>query len=547
MPASVATPAAPIGAFAPLGITIFRWLWIVSTISNIGSWMQTVGAQWFLIEEHASPTVIALVQTAAAAPVLLLAIPAGVIGEFMNRRWLLIVVQAFQTAVALALVGLAATGILTPTLLLAATFLIGAASAVQLPAYQALIPELVPTPMVTNAASLSSIGVNVARAIGPALAGLVIAQAGIPFVFAANAATFALFLIVLVAWRGYTAPKVRREPFVAATRAGLRYVMHAGVVRRMFLQLALFIIPANALWALLPVYANDRLGLDSSGYGLLLAALGLGSIGGAFVIPRARDKWGTNRTVMGSTVLYGAGLAATTASTTLALTLPILLIVGAAWIGVIATLNGTVQAFLPAWVRSRGLSIYQLVLFGGTAIGAAVSGALGTAFGSTETLLGAGVVVVAVGLVLVVAPLHSTLGKDRAVITIPLTDVPPVIGPSGSDEVGTAGLAQDAEEPALVLVTYTVPTESRAQFLALTKNLERSRRRTGARTWRIYSPRENPAVLIEAFTVGSWREHLEQHETRSTGYDHEVVTAARALATGEPTTEHLIAVPRAGR
>jgi MFS family permease len=185
---------------------MFRVLWIVSTISSIGSWMQTVGAQWFLVENHASPAVIALVQTAAAAPALLLGIPAGVLGEFMNRRHLLIGVQGFQAAAGLALVVLAAGGALDPVLLLVLTFLIGAASTVWLPAYQALIPELVPRSLIPDAAALSSIGVNVARAIGPALAGLVIAQAGIPFVFAANLLTFTLFLVVLIGWRAYTPP-----------------------------------------------------------------------------------------------------------------------------------------------------------------------------------------------------------------------------------------------------------------------------------------------------------------------------------------------------
>ncbi|QHC71739.1 MFS transporter [Rathayibacter sp. VKM Ac-2801] len=541
MSAATSAVAQP-GAFAPLRIRIFRWLWIVSTISSIGSWMQTVGAQWFLVENNASPAVIALVQTAAAAPALLLGIPAGVLGEFLNRRHLLVGVQAFQTLAGLALVVLSVAGLLNPVLLLTLTFLIGAASTVWLPAYQALIPELVPRPLIPNAAALSSIGVNVARAIGPALAGLVIAQAGIPFVFAANLLTFALFLLVLIGWRGYTPPAPQREPFVSATRAGLRYVLHAGVVRRMYLQLGLFMIPANALWALLPVFASAHLGLDSSGYGILLAALGIGSVSGAFLIPRLRSRWGTNATVMISTVVYGAGLAGAAFSTALVVTLPILLIVGAAWIGVIATLNGTVQAFLPAWVRSRGLSIYQLVLFGGTALGAALTGALGTVFGTTQTLVGAGIVIILVGGSLLIAPLLSTADKDRRVLSLPLTDVPPVITPSQPDDAASG--PDDDDRSTLVMIRYEVPGEARSAFLAVARDLERSRRRTGARSWQLYTERENASVLIEVFGVGSWREHLQQHDSRTTGYDQQIIESARALATGDPVTEHFLAAGR---
>ena len=411
------------GPLAPLGVKIFRWLWLAGLVSNIGGWMQTVGAQWFLVEQHASPALVALVSTASAAPVLLFGIPAGVLGEFANRRWLLIWVQTAQALLALALAFVTAVGLMTPSLLLALTFGLGIASAVQLPAYQAIVPEIVPTRLIADAASLSSIGVNVARAIGPALAGLIVGSLGIPFVFALNALSFAGFLIVLIVWRDYRRPDIDREPFWSATRAGLRYVLHAGVVRRMYLQLLLFIIPANALWALLPVLASGRLGLDSSGYGLLLAALGVGSIAGAFVIPAARARLGTNRLIMLASAAYGVGIAGIALSTSLSITIPALVVIGLAWIGVIATLNGAVQSFLPRWVRTRGLSVYQLVLFGGTAAGAALAGLLGELYGTVTTMVAAGVVVAVTSCLLLIRPLLST-DKSRASVPMPLTDVP---------------------------------------------------------------------------------------------------------------------------
>jgi MFS family permease len=576
--ATAATSAARASSpLAPLAVSIFRWLWIADVVSNIGGWMQTVGAQWFLVEQNASPAIIALVSTASAAPVLLFGIPAGVLGEFANKRFLLIGVQSAQALVAAALAVLTAIGAMTPALLLAFTFALGIASAVQLPAYQAFVPGVVPKPLIGDAASLSSIGVNVARAIGPAIAGIVIGSWGIPFVFALNALSFAGLLLVLSLYRGYKAPVAEREPFMAATRAGLRYVFHAGVVRRMYLQLLIFIIPANALWALLPVLASGRLGLDSNGYGILLAALGVGSIGGAFIIPRARAVLGTNRLILLTSAAYGVGIAATALSTSLWVTLPVLVLVGLSWIGVIATLNGTVQSFLPAWVRTRGLSVYQLVLFGGTALGAAVIGALGSVLGTAQTMAGAGAVVVLGALLLLVLPLHPTADKNRAAFPMPLTDVPPVATPlpgddgdaepgvgagaraaagAGPDAAGDAGpdaaAGPDARSPdpngsTLVIVRYEIADGDRDSFLATMHAVEQSRRRTGARSWNVYDDRERPGYLIEAFEVGSWREHLSQHHTRTTGYDAEIVDAARALSKSPPTVEHLIAAPVARR
>ncbi|MBT2475596.1 MFS transporter, partial [Microbacterium sp. ISL-103] len=164
--------------FAPLAVPIFRLVWLASIVSNIGSWMQTVGAQWLLVQDDGSPLLVALVQTASAAPVLLFAIPAGVIGEFLNRRRVLLWSQIVQLAVVLGLTYLTAVGQTTTTILLASTFVLGTVSAIQLPAFQALVPDIVPPKLLIDAASLSSIGVNIARAVGPAIPGLVVPQFG---------------------------------------------------------------------------------------------------------------------------------------------------------------------------------------------------------------------------------------------------------------------------------------------------------------------------------------------------------------------------------
>jgi MFS family permease len=525
----MATPdsSGRVKVLAPLTVPIFRALWIVAFVSNVGSWMQTVGAQWFLVEQHSPPVLVALVQTASAAPVLLLGVPAGVLGELLNRRNLLIWVQAAQVIISAGLIALTVSGDLTPYLLLILTLLLGAASAVQLPAYQALAAEIVPVRMIPNAASLSAISVNLSRAIGPAIAGLLLSGLGVAFVFAMNLASFGVLLLVLVFWRTYRPDAHSPERFVDATRAGLRYVAHAGVVRRIYVRLGLFVLPGGVLYALLPLVASDRLGLDSVGYGVLLAGLGLGSVAAAFFIPWLRDVLGSNRTVLIATLLFGAGTVAVATSTTAALTLPVLAVVGAAWIGVVATLNGDVQSFLPVWVRTRGLSVYQMVLFGSSAAGAAISGAFAGWFGAAPTLAVAGVLVLIAAATQLGWPLLSSSNMQRATVPLPLSDAQAV--------------DVDAQSATLVLVRYQVPSDRRDAFLTQMQLVEHSRKRTGARAWSLYVDREAPGQLVEVFSVGSWEEHLQQHNTRPTRYDDDTIRGASAIA-DSVTAHHLLQV-----
>ncbi len=212
----------------------------------------------------------------------------------------------------------------------------------------------------------------------------------------------------------------------------------------------------------------------------------------------------------------------------------------------IASLNGAVQSFLPVWVRTRGLSVYQLVLFGGTAVGAAAAGVVGGIWGVVPTMAAAGVVVILVAALLLVRPLLSTADKDRSTVELPLTDVPPLmpVGPDADDATIPAPREPDPEGLTLVLVRYEVREQDRSRFVELMQDVESSRRRTGARSWALYDDRERPGFLVEAFLVGSWREHLSQHHTRTTGYDAEIVGAARDLAVGDPVVEHLVSFPR---
>jgi MFS family permease len=519
---SSGTPGQPTetSAWEPLRNRIFRVLWIASFVANIGTWMQTVGAQWFLLDHHSSSAVVAFVQAAASLPVLLLTLPAGVLAEFVDRRRLLLAVQAFQAVTGGLLAAVTLTGHMTPDLLLAFTFLLGAGAAVQLPAYQAFIPALVPRSQLGAAASLSSLGVNLARAIGPAIAGVLVTSLGTGGLFVLNAASFVVFAVALVTTPGPAGLRQRSAGFLAGLEAGGRYVRNAPAVRRILLRLVVFAAPANILWALLPLVARHQLGLGAAGYGILLAAAGVGAVVGAVAAPWIRARFSPTALLTVSGLVYGAGMLVLGLTHTPAVAVVVLLPTGVAWIIVIAGLNAAVQSFLPAWVRARALSIYQVVLFTTFAVSAIAWGIVAqeTSLAAAFYLAGALLIVGAVaGLRW---PLRPSTLSQRAQVTF----WPEPAAPAAGEEL---------TEPVEVIIGYTVDPGQRAAFLAAMAGLRRSRLRTGAFRWELYQDPADPSRYSEQFEVGSWQDHLEQHHDRLTADDRDfqqlVANTARAV------------------
>lgn len=359
-------------AWAPLRHRVFGAIWFAILISNIGTWMQTVGAQWLLVDEPDAPTLVALVSAAETLPVLLLSLPIGVLAEYLDRRVMLIIVQGFQVVVAGVLTVLVYVGGVGPLALLAFTFALGAGAAAQTSIYLALIPELVPRQQLPQASALGAIGLNIARVIGPTIAGLVIAHLGVGAVFLTNAATFVFVAIVLLCWRDFRPIPVAREPFFTSLVAGARYVAGSKTMRRLLLRLAIFLLPANAVWALLPVVAAHELGLGASGYGLLLGSLGVGSLIGALLLPWIRARLTLHRIFMVVGGVFAILLIMMVLVPNVFVIVPVLVVSGAVWLVTLATTGATAQLQLPPWVRARGLSIYQLVLFGSLVAGATV-------------------------------------------------------------------------------------------------------------------------------------------------------------------------------
>jgi MFS family permease/quinol monooxygenase YgiN len=521
-------------AWAPIrSYPIFRALWIAQFASNIGTWMQTVGAQWLLIDS--SPLLVSLVQTAASLPIVLLALPAGAWADLVDRRRLLLGAQFAMFLCAAALAGITFIGAETPASILTLTFLLGCGNAVAGPAWQAIQPDLVDRAVLPQAAALNGVNMNLARAVGPALGGVIVATAGPGWVFALNAVSFVGIAAMLARWR---APERldggSRERLVEAVRAGGRYVRHARIVRRLLYRAILFIPAASAVWALLPVVAARRLGLGSGGYGLLLGMVGVGAVAGAFGIPRLRAALGSARLVTGAMLVTAAAIClVATVGNPVVVGLS-LVPVGGAWIAVMSSLNSGLQLALPNWVRARGLAYYLVVFQGAQAVGAVVWGAVADRTSVTTALLGAAAVLALAAVVGLRAPVPDTSNLDRT--------------PSAHWPAPQLTLSPNADDgPVLVTLTYRVSEDNAVAFADAMRHVGRSRRRTGALRWELYRDGTDPTRFVESYLVGTWAEHRRQHETRLTGADRRFEEEAHRYADGAPEVAHLFPPTTAGR
>ena len=522
-------------AWAPLRSGSFRALWLAALVGLTGVWFQTVGAQWLLVSHPHASILVSLVQVATTLPYVLFGLVAGVLADTLDRRLTLITVQVTVAGLGAVLAALTFAHLMPPALLLLLVFLLGTGAALGTPAYQSLVPELVPRDEIPAAAALNSISINVARALGPAIAGVLVATAGVGTTFTVAAATALCYAVVVALWRPTSTERPRPERFVPALRAGSRYVRNAPVVRRILLRALLFLVPASSLFALLPLIATQRLGLGSGGYGLLLAALGLGAIAGALVLPRVRTRLSINTLVTLASGSYALVLAAVASLHDAVPVLLLLIPAGVAWVVVLSTINASLQLFLPAWVRGRSLAVYTIVLFGSQALGALIFGALADLLGLVQALLiAAGSAAVAAASIRI-WPFLETSGMDRSTVVYwPEPQLASNLDPDG--------------RTITVTVRYRVATANQRPFVEAMARVRGSRLRTGAVSWGLYRDGEHDDTFVELFVVPSWEEHLRQHHERLTGTDRAYQQRATALSQGEPVVAHLVDVnvpPRA--
>jgi len=523
-------------AWAPLRQPLFRALWTGAVVSNIGTWMQNVGVAWLMTSLAPTPLMVALVQTAATLPVFFVALPAGALADVVDRRRLLLLTQGWMLAAAGILGVLTLAGLTTPQTLLWLTFMLGLGDAMNNPAWGAIVPEIVPRSDLSSALSLNSVGYNLARAVGPALGGLVVATAGAGSAFLFNAASFLAVMFVLFRWR--RAPMqttLPAEQILGAVRSGLRYVRNSPPVKAVLVRSFVFIFSASALWALLPLVALQQLGQGSIGYGGLLTCLGLGAVFGAFFLPGLRAKLAVDVFTAAATVVFGLAMFALPSLPYKPLLYAAMMLAGGAWLTVLVSMNVAVQNSTPVWVRARALAVYILVFQGGFALGSLFWGWVAKFSGIPTTLQAAGIVLCAGIIITNRFPLSSAEGLD--------------LRPAARmAELEALDHPAPEQGPVMVTIEYRVDPESGVEFAEAMRAVRQIRVRDGAIQWGLFHDLADSGRFLETFVVESWAEHLRQHD-RVTADDRAILTSAQSFHVGEapPRVSHLIySYPRGG-
>jgi len=516
---------------APFRHSSFAVIWTATLVSNVGGWMYGAASGWLMTGLDPDPLIVALVQAASTLPICLFAIPAGALADIFDKRRYLIVVETVTTAVCAVYAVVVSLGLATPGNLLLFTFLIGAAGALTVPAWQAIVPLLVPRQDLPPAIAANSVGVNISRALGPALGGALIAWFGIALPFWINAISNVAIVGSLLWWRapGRAKTLLPAERFGGAIVTGLRYARHNLHLRRTLMRAIGFFLFASAYWALLPLVARTQIaGGGPSLYGILLGVIGAGAVAGAFFLPYLKSKFGPN----GIVALGALGQALAMLLYGLAhepfIALGASIIAGATWIAAVATLNVSAQVALPDWVRGRGLALYATVFFGCLALGS-------VAWGEVAAWVG--------------LPAAHFLAAAGAVIAIPLTWRWKLQTGAGVDLTPSmhwpAPITKEAIDedrgPVLIMVEYRIDPKNRAAFLKALARLEDQRRRDGAYTWGVFDDAAEEGHIVETFLVGSWMEHMRQHE-RVTNADRIIQDAVDGFHLGgAPKVTHFVA------
>ncbi|MBX4937893.1 MFS transporter [Rhizobium binae] len=522
------------GTFTPLAQPVFAVLWTATVLGNTGSFMRDVASSWLMTDLSASPAAVAMVQAAGTLPIFLLAIPAGVLTDILDRRKFLIAVQLLLASVSISLMVLSQTGMLSVSALIGLTFLGGIGAALMGPTWQAIVPELVKREDVKSAVALNSLGINIARSIGPAAGGLLLAASGAGITYGADVASYAVVIAALVWWpRAQSANDALQENFFGAFRAGLRYTRSSTPLHVVLLRAVIFFAFASAVWALLPLLARQLLGGDASFYGILLGAVGAGAIGGALVMPKLRQRLSSDGLLLGAAVITAAVMGALALAPPKWVAIVVLLFLGGAWITALTTLNGTAQSVLPNWVRGRGLAVYLTVFNGAMTAGSLGWGAIGEAVGIKSTLI-----IGAIGLLIAGFIMHR--------VKLPAGDADLVPSNHWPEPLVAEPVAHD-RGPVLILIEYTIEKQHRSAFLHALDHLSQERRRDGAYGWGVTEDSAAPEKIVEWFMVESWAEHLRQHK-RVSNADADLQGKVLAYHVGpeKPVVRHFLTINRPG-
>jgi MFS family permease len=521
-------------ALSPMRYPVFRAVWLASVLSNFGALIQSVGASWLMLSIAQSADLVALVQASIALPVMLLSLVAGALADNRDRRVVMLGTQVFMLTVSVALAACAWAGLIAPWSLLLFTFLIGCGSAFNAPAWQASVGDMVPRAELPGAVALNSLGFNIARSVGPAIGGAIIAAAGAAAAFAVNAASYVALVVVLARWRPVRAPNLLpRESLGVAMSAGVRYVSMSPAIRTVLLRSVIFGAGASGLMALMPLVAKELLGGGPLVYGLMLGAFGAGAVAGAIGAARLRQAFSTETIVRVACLAFAAAAAVAGLSEHLPATMAGLVLAGAGWVLALATFNVAVQLSAPRWVVARALSLYQMAAFGGIAGGSWLWGVVAERESVMFSLLGCAAVLFACAAFGAWRPLAQSKDLDLGPLQHwqePQTAVP-VVPRSG---------------PIVISIEYVIHEEDQVRFLAAMSERRRIRRRDGALNWRLLRDLSNPELWIERYETPTWLDYLRLNN-RMTRNDAVVPASLRALHRGPdaPRVRRMIERPAA--
>ncbi len=521
-------------ALAPLRHTVFRSLWLANVVTALGTWMQNTGAGWLMTSLSPDALRVSLIQAATITPVLLLALPAGALADTVDRRRFLIATQVWTMVVAAALAGLTYAGMINATGLIALTFAIGMGSAMYQPAWGATVPEVLPRQDLVQAIALNGIGFNLARALGPALGGVLVLFGGPALAFSLFAVSFLASIAALLAWRRTPQRSaLPREQLLSAMRAGIRFTRHTPAMQAAMVRAVAFFLPSAAPWALLPLVVREQLGLGAGSFGLLLGMMGLGGVTSGMLLPLLRGRAGRSATVFGSSLFACAGMASIASSAHWAPAGLGMLLFGVGWVTAASTIQAAAQLVAPPWVRARALGIYQLAFNGALAFGSMLWGWLGTEFGLRATMAAAA----AIAAVLAFAVRGYSLDQSSAATArAPAPPLPEDPAPE------LAAMLPKSRGRILETMRYRVGRADRELFLQAMHHVQHARGRAGALDWQLYEDVAHPEGWLEAWTMQDWTDHLREAH-RLSDWDHEVLARVSAFHdAGAPLPCRYIAV-----
>ncbi len=517
---------------APFRSRTFARIWSASLVSNFGSLIQAVGASWLMTSLAPSAGYVALVQASTTLPIMLLALPSGAFADIFDRRIIMLIAQGSMITVSIVLAVVAYMGYLTPWLLLTLTFLLGCGVALYGPAWQSSVGEQVSREHIPAAVALNTLSYNLARTAGPAIGGIIVAVAGAPAAFVANALTYVGLIATLITWKR-TAPESHLPPesILMAMRAGLRYSRLSPAIRSVLLRSLTLGVLGSSIWALMPLIARDLLGGGAFTYGVLFGTFGVGAVVGALVSSAARLRFANETLVRAGTLGFGLTAVVAAFSPWLPLTLAAFVMGGASWVLMLSTFNITIQMSSPRWVAGRALAIYQMVTFGGMAIGSWLWGEVAERHGLVTTLAVSGGLLCAATLLGIKARLPQLEALNLTPSRGAMSFTPRVeVGPESGRVI--------------VNVEYRIRTTDHPGFLEAMQEVRRIRRRDGARRWMLMQDMNDPEVWVERFHSPSWLEHVRRYH-RFTVADQEIERRALAFHRGDspPRIRHLLERP----